>query len=369
MISWSIFARNVEIENQWVQEIRSFQRMAGTALGNQVQGSKGEIGQIWLIDSRRPDWQSWLETQERLGRSYLLVVEEGELLPDARDLQLVDDLISAPFRLVDLLSKCKAHFERREVQLAQDELDRTNEVLERILHAKSPRRFIGMKGLKISSKHLTGLKPGGDYFDLFESDQKDYVNILLADSSSYGLSSVLLGMILSNSARIANETQLRSSDWIQSIYQDLKTALGEKESLSLFFGRLNRRDFTLHYQLYGTIEAYRVSQEGECEAFRKQGSKITSNQPPVHHEESVMVLNPRDRLVLLSDGFVGGVGGEQYLQGIFKKQLDKDPFLLVNELGYRIKSKLVHGETFPGEDCSALVIDIEKRVLRLAPTG
>lgn len=367
--SWSVFARDVKTETAWVQEIKKFQKMVGGALGSSVFSSQESLGEIWLIDSKKVGWQSWLENQDRAGRTYLLVIEDNELLPDTRDLKWVDDLIVTPFRLAELLSKYRAHFEREETYLTQQELDKTNEVLERILSAKTPRRFTGLKGIRVSSKHLSGLKPGGDYFDLFESDKKDYVNILLADSSSYGLSSVLLGMVLSNSARIANENQLRSSDWIKSIYEDIKTALGEKESLSLFFGRLNRKDFTLHYQLFGSIEAFQISQDGKCRAFEKHGKKITATEPPIHHEESVITLNPKDRLVLLSDGFVNGVGGEVFLNQVFQKQMEKDPFLLVNELSYRIKTKLVDGETFPGEDCSAIVMDIENRVLRLAPTG
>lgn len=367
--SWSVFARDVKTETAWIKEIKKYQKLVGGALGSSVFSSQESLGEIWLVDSKKTGWQSWLENQDRMGRTYLLVVEENELLPDARDLKWVDDLIVAPFRLAELLSKYRAHFEREENMMTRLELEKTNDVLERILAAKTPRRFTGLKGIRVSSKHLSGLKPGGDYFDLFESDKKDYINILLADSSSYGLSSVLLGMVLSNSARIANETQLRSSDWIQSIYADLKTALGEKESLSLFFGRLNRKDFTLHYQLYGSIEAYQISQDGACKPFEKHGKKITSLAAPSHSEESVVVLSPKDRLVLLSDGFVNGVGGEAFLNQVFQKQMDKDPFLLVNELSYRIKTKLVDGETFPGEDCSAIVMDIESRVLRLAPTG
>lgn len=367
--NWSVFARDVKTETAWIQQIKKLQKQVGRALGNSVFSSQESLGEIWLVDSKKAGWQSWLENQDRMGRTYLLVVEENELLPDARDLKWVDDLIVAPFRLAELLSKYRAHFEREENLMTRIELEKTNDVLERILAAKTPRRFTGLKGIRVSSKHLSGLKPGGDYFDLFESDKKDYVNILLADSSSYGLSSVLLGMVLSNSARIANETQLRTSDWIQSIYSDLKTALGEKESLSLFFGRLNRKDFTLHYQLYGSIEAYQISQDGACKPFEKHGGRITSEKPPLHTEESIAVLSPKDRLVLLSDGFVNGVGGEVFLNQVFQKQMDKDPFLLVNELSYRIKTKLVDGETFPGEDCSAIVMDIESRVLRLAPTG
>jgi len=369
MNSWSVFARDAETENSWVREIRKYQKMVGKALGKDVYHSKEALGEIWLIDARKEGWQAWLEHQDHEGRTFLLVIEESELLPDVRDLKWVDDMIVSPFRLVELLSKYRAHLGRKEVRMAQQDLDHANEVLERILAAKTPRRFHSMKGLRVSSKHLSGLKPGGDYFDLFESDKKDYVNILLADSSSYGLSSVLLGMILSNSAKIANETQLRTSDWIQSIYADLKTALGEKENLSLFFGRLNRKDFSLHYQMFGSVEAFRVSQDGHCSAFEKHGDKINGLEPPKKTEESVMVLSPKDRLVLLSDGFVGGIGGDKFLHQMFRKQIDKDPFMLVNELSFRIKTKLVDGETFPGEDCSAIVIDIENRILRLAPTG
>jgi len=369
MKSWSVFARDVKTETTWVQEIRKFQKMVGAALGSSVYSSKESLGEIWLVDAKKVGWQNWLEHQDRHGRTFLLVLEENELLPDTRDLKWVDDLIVTPFRLAELLSKYRGHFEREVTAITQLELDKTNEVLEKILAAKTPRRFTGLKGIKVNSKHLSGLKPGGDYFDLFESDKKDYVNILLADSSSYGLSSVLLGMILANSARIANENHLSSADWIQSIYADVKEALGENESMSLFFGRLNRKDFTLHYQSFGSIEAFQVSKEGQCRSFEKHGKKMSGTEAPAVGKESVMVLNPKDRLVLLSDGFVNGVGGEVYLNQIFQKQIEKDPFHLVNELSYRIKSKLVDGETFPGEDCSAIVLDIESRMLRLAPTG
>ena len=369
MKSWSIFARDVKTETAWIQEIRKFQKMVGNALGSSVFSSKESLGEIWLVDAKKAGWQNWLEHQDREGRTFLLVIEENEFLPDARDFRWVDDVMVAPFRLAELLSKYRGHFIRTETEVVQTELAKANEVLERILMAKTPQRFTGFKGLRVNSKHLSGLKPGGDYFDIFESDKKEYINILLADSSSYGLSSALLGMILSSSARIANDAQFRSSEWIQSIYTDLKTALGEKESLSLFFGRLNRRDFSLHYQLFGSIEAFQINQAGECKPFEKHGRKITSVDAPVRCAESVMVLNPKDRLVLLSDGFVNGVGGTPHLNQVFQNKIEKDPFLLINELSYRIKSKLVDGEVFPGEDCSAIVLDIENRVLRLAPTG
>ena len=195
------------------------------------------------------------------------------------------------------------------------------------------------------------------------------MNILLVDSSSYGVSAAILGMILSCSARIANDSQLSTADWVKTIYNELKLTLGDQGYFSVFFGRINRRDFSLHYQLFGSIESFVIDRSGEGRRLDKHGKVISNQSEPQDGVEKVIQLNPKDRLVLLSDGFVKGVGGEFHLDQIFRKKIEQEPFALVNELSFQIKSKLNTGETFPGEDCSAIVIDVENRVLRLAPTG
>jgi serine phosphatase RsbU (regulator of sigma subunit) len=219
------------------------------------------------------------------------------------------------------------------------------------------------------SKHLSGMKPGGDYFDVFESEKKDFANFLLVDSSSYGVSAALLGVLLSSSAKLSGSQPVSPFQWIRTIHEELKATLGEEGHFSIFLGRLNRRDFSLHYQLYGSIEVFLVNREGMSTALEKNGDPIDSRFDAGSEGEKVVVLQPKDRLVLLSDGFVAGSGGRSRLTGLFKEKLEQDPFSLVTELAFQIKSQLSPGETFPGEDCSAIVIDIEGRVLRLAPTG
>jgi serine phosphatase RsbU (regulator of sigma subunit) len=372
----SVLARDSQLEAGWISDLKTLQRGVGNALGNEVHSFRNQVSPIVLVDAKKAGWQSIIGDLDRDGKSVILVIEEREFFPNAEDLHQVDDVLVYPFRLAEVLSKYRGHHERVfqqellvEVDQAHEDLKSANEVLERIVQAKTPKRFTGIKGVNIMSRHLSGLKPGGDYFDVFESERKDFVNILLCDSSSYGLSSAVLGMMLSSAARIANDAQMNTADWIRAIYQELKVTLGEKEHLSIFFGRINRRDFSLHYQLFGTIEAFVVEKEGECHSLEKHGRRISAMSAPEEGFEKIIHLNPKDRIVLLSDGFVNGVGGEFYLQKIFHQKLEQEPFHLVNELSYQIKSKLIPGETFPGEDCSAIVIDVENRVLRLAPTG
>ncbi len=373
--AWSVFARDEATERNWIQQIKAFQRSAGGALGNGVVSGNEKVNSVVLFDAERNDWREIAQGTSRENRYFILVLEESSFLPQSKDLEWVDDVMVFPFRMVELLS----HFRRghqeqfhaeviSEIDRTQQALAQANETVERILKSKTPKRFSGIRGVSIMSRHLSGLKPGGDYFDVFEPEGKEWINFLMADSSSYGLSSALLGLILASSAKIAGEAQLSSSRWIKAIFSEIKLTMGEQEHLSIFYGRMNRFDYTLHYQLFGSIEAFAVDRDGQSKRLAKQGDRL-AKEFEGSDEEGMVKLSPKDRLVLLSDGFVGGTGGIDELTEIFEAKRAQDPFTLVNELAFQIKSKLTPGETFPGEDCSAIVIDIEQRSLRLAPVG
>lgn len=326
-----------------------------------------------LVDSTCQGSEERIQKDRESGDSVILVLDESEMLPRPEDLECVDDILVYPFRPAEVLSKVRGHFLRqdaellrRETQAVSQRLIAGNEKLEEMLRAKSPRNFSGIKGFNVMSRHLTGLKPGGDYFDVFETRDRKHINFLLADSSSYGVSSALLGAILTSSAKIASDAQMSTGQWVKAIYEELKASLEPSEHLSIFFGRINRRDFSFKYQLFGSIEAFVVEQSGVAHHLKKHGGTIGHEGAPSESNETEIRLDAKDRIVLLSDGFVDGVGGSFEVEKVFQEKLKEDPFYLVNELAFRIKSKLAEGETFPGEDCSAIVIDVDERVLRLA---
>jgi hypothetical protein len=375
-IQVGILCRDASVETVWKSELKTLLRTITGLPNPAVFPVREALSDLIFVDSGKKNWQGWVRDLDRDGKSVVLVLDEAETLPAPESLSMVDDVLSLPFRPAGILSVLRHHFQKkdaasllRESQEVMRELNSANSILEKIVQAKTPKRFTGLKGIQVMSKHLSGLKPGGDYFDLFESDKKDFVNFLLVDSSSYGISAALLGMILSSSAKIASSSSLPSSHWVRAIFEEISLTLGDSGHFSVFFGRMNRRDFSLHYQMYGSVEAFLVNRDGVSQKLGKHGLAISNQSKPVSEEESVIHLHPKDRLVLLSDGFVGGAGGEHRLTRLFSDQSNNDPFSLVNELTFQIKSKLNPGETFPGEDCTAIVIDIESRVLRLAPTG
>jgi serine phosphatase RsbU (regulator of sigma subunit) len=379
MRGMSVYSDNLKTSQQWISEIRAFQRTLFPALGESIYRAQDQIFPVIFIDHESKSWQDWVISFDRTEITLILVVEDHNVVPNTNDLKLVDEVLVHPFRMMDLLSLVRRHHSKlnqkqtnqkflEQVAAAQEVVDEANKIVEKVLFQKTPKRFTGIKGVSIASRHLSGLKPGGDYFDVFESKNNEFVNFMLADSSSYGLSSALLGMILSSSARLASDVQMNPSQWIQAIVSELKVQLGTQDHLNVFFGRLNKKTFSLSYQLYGSIEAFVMNSAGQSLRLEKNGGRIGSDFIATDREQQI-VLNPKDRVVLLSDGFVHGVGGEHALNQVFNQQSNQDPFHLVNELSYQIKSKLGADDIFPGEDCSAIVIDVESRLLRLAPVG
>ena len=378
----AVYTQNEDTAREWFDSLQEIQKRLSPHLGERVvraldaqsAHSSLQSSPIVLLDSSAANVRQWMKGLNRSEHTLVWVVRDDQAAPSSSDLQQVDEVLVAPFRMMDIASIVRRHHLRRHSVSSRSIDDVTamvkaaNHQAEEILERHADRRVKNIKGLSITNRHLSGLKPGGDFFEVFESKNGEWVNFLLTDSSSYGLSSALLGMILASSAKIAGEANLSAADWVRIMALELQSSLGEHEHMSIFFGRLNRRDFTLHYQLYGSIEAYVMDTAAQSFRLEKSGTRINSKfqaNPTEHH----LTLNPKDRIVLLSDGFVQGVGGEKPLHALFTERRGQDPFNLVNELCFQIKDQLTDGETFPGEDCSAIVIDIESRVLRLAPVG
>jgi serine/threonine protein phosphatase PrpC len=76
-------------------------------------------------------------------------------------------------------------------------------------------------------------------------------------------------------------------------------------------------------------------------------------------------LNPEDRLVLVSDGFCEVAGGQKALNQLLNSFRNADAKDLLNELVFIVKRRFTDPEDMAEQDCSALVFDIDSKILRL----
>ncbi len=373
MLCLTVISSNKTLEKKWERELSEMLTPwtdldvhAGSALGVAA-------GPVVFVDAR--DEQIW-RGLDRKGRALVLVVSDRDPVPEALLRQEVDDVLVHPFRVSEVLGKVR-HYEQllmwNEVTTLNASLGGMIEAFhedlalaERMQKSRLPKRFDTVKGFHVASRYLAGARSGGDYFDLAESQDGHQLSIVLSDASSYGLSSAVLSSLMGAMVRLSADQSRSCRDVVRAIYNEILATLKETDRLSLFYGIVNRKEYKLRYLNFGQACAF-LARKGQsfeilptqADALRRGGGLGTVTEEEVR-------LDPSDRLVLLSDGFIETVGGAHGTLQLLEKFREREPVELLNELVYSVKKELKSEEDLPAQDCSALVFQTDGKLIRLA---
>jgi hypothetical protein len=373
-----VFSSNPIIQGVWVNEL-SVALVGLSDVFVRPYSLKEQFGQIVFVDAAIPDLLEVLRAIDRRGRAVFLVVSEssgGQQVPAVLLEGKVDDVLVHPFRSMEVFSKLR-HYQQI---LMWDEVSKLNasfssaldgiredlQLASSLQKRRLPVRFADIKGLQIAYRYMAGMRSGGDHFDLAEARGANQLSLVLSDSSSYGLSSAVLSALMGVALKLSADQIRSTQETIQLIHEEIALTLKEKDSLSLFYGVLSRKDFKLRYLNLGTSCAF-LSHEGA--AFQE----LPSQGPPITKkvfnpgQEMQLELHPEDRLILISDGFLETMGGSGKICKLLDQFRKSEPTDTVNELIYLVKSRFAQPDDLPEQDCTVVVFDVDPRVLRLAP--
>jgi hypothetical protein len=376
----TVAAESITTEKKWLEALRQVLGEESSAYewSASHEISAAEWGAILFVDALRPDLKRVLGEIDRHGRSVFLIWTDDSKVWDWDDeaAARVDDLVVYPFRRAELESKFRLHQHLRmwsevgELHRSFNELlgalDEDVKLAERLQKARLPNRYPAVRGLQIRSRFLAGLK-GGDHFDLAESKDSSRISILMSDSSSYGLSSAFLSALMRMTMKLSRDEARPACETVKLIADELLLGLKEKDRLAIFYGILNRKDFRFKYLHLGGTAFFHARKGKGFEIHASHGDPLsTVNSDPTKFEEKEVVLEPEDRIVLLSDGFIEACGGLVEAKTLLDPLRDKDSADLTNELVFRVKKKMIDPEDLPPQDCTSLVFDVDAKLLRLA---
>jgi serine phosphatase RsbU (regulator of sigma subunit) len=229
-----------------------------------------------------------------------------------------------------------------------------------------PVRFPEVKGLKAASRYLAGIKSGGDYFDLAESRDGNLLSFVMTDSSSYGLSSAVLSVMVRVMMKLTQDEARSSHGTVRRIQEEMLVTLGPKDHLSLFYAVLSRKDYRLRFLNLGTSRAFYARPKEKFSELPVQGSALSRLSGPISVTESELVLEPDGRLIVVSDGFIDAAGGLSELRELLGQFRGREPVDSLNELVFKVKSRFTDPDDLPAQDCTAIVFDLDSRLIRLA---
>ncbi len=336
---------------------------------------------VLFIDSSLEHWHAQLKAQQDFKGYRVLVVAEKCEWPEAYDEGWVDEVLVRPIRGIELVLRFERMLEKRkwlEIAAANqvlkslvDEFKNDLQISERLQKGVLPLRFPDVKGFKIASRYIAGAKSGGDYFDIAEGKAGSQFSLLLTDSSSYGLSSAVVSTLMKIAMHLSSDESRSCTETVRKIRSELISVLGTKNSLSLFYGVMSRKDYLFKYLNLGSTAVFHLPKAtAEIRYLKPQGEAMTES-PKFHQSvalgEGLIQLQPGDRLVLFSDGFVDQVGSGDPLECVsfLEKYKVQAPVDLLNECAYQIK-KSVGDDDLPPQDCTGIVLDVDSRLIRLA---
>jgi hypothetical protein len=326
------------------------------------------LGDVVILDGQIEGLEALLRELQSTRAKHRLVMTwtDEDTLPSQGLKQKVDGVLLLPFNPGEWKVQWNQLLKSNPLEKLRTDFESDISMAEALQENTIPKRFRGLRGFEIACRHFSGLANGGDYFDLFESPKGDLVHWVLTDSSSHRLQKEWLGVLLDDFAKELRERERNPRKVLSLMMEPFRKHLKAEDRFQVFYGVLNRRDLSFQFLSFGDIHSY-FSRHGASEYY-----SLGSNYGPIHLDSNMndfevqeIQLQPRDRLLVWSDGFPTLLGGEKKLVQWMEGMREEPPVRCLNELAFQLKETLPEGEDFPNQDCSAVMMEIDARTLRI----
>jgi hypothetical protein len=220
------------------------------------------------------------------------------------------------------------------------------------------------ENLDFAAECVSAWQVGGDFYDVFGTDQGS-IALLLGDVSGKGLpAAVLMGLILGavrSSNWAAGKTEHEAST--RRLSELLLSRTSGDRFASLFWGYYEPGTRVFRYLNAGHLPPMVFKRNGELESERlEEGGPVLGVLSAPTYRQGCIVLSPGDLAVLYSDGVVEAMNaseeefGEDRLRTVIRENSAKSPAEIREEILKQVQSFL--GEEQPQDDLTLVVARI-----------
>ena len=233
-----------------------------------------------------------------------------------------------------------------------------------------PTELPNIPGFEFSSKFIPSLLQGGDYFDIFEHEDRFRFGLVVASSSGYTISALFLSILLKMSGQLEARKGHTPAHILDLMARELIPQMQGADHAQLFYGVIDRRTYEMRYSCLGGILALHYNYaQSRLQRLNPHGTGIDPTfKGPV--QDTVIGLQPRDRLILCSDGVIkasnkqGQVFGEERLFQSILQAPNTGVHETRNEIIYQLE-RFMAGADLP-KDVTVIVTEVKDRVIKLA---
>lgn len=233
-----------------------------------------------------------------------------------------------------------------------------------------PTEIPNIPGFEFSSQFLPSFARGGDYFDVFEHEDRTRFGVIVASSTGHVMSALLLSVLLNLTSRMEARRGSDPHIMMKQIADELMPNVQGEDKAEIFYGLFDRRNFSLDYAKAGDVVALHYSAStNELKLLKPACSAIGQGFKEEIFTQSVP-LNPRDKLIFCTRGVVearnldGLEFGQDRLYKAILEYATRSVHELRNQIFYQLK-KFASGQE-PPRDMTVVVAEVKDRVIKLA---
>lgn len=234
----------------------------------------------------------------------------------------------------------------------------------------SPIKLPLIGGFEFSSKFVPGARFGGDYFDIFEHEDKMKFGIIVASASGYAMSALLLSVLIKVSTQIEARKGLQPHQLISILSDEMKSSCSENDHASIFYGVVDKRDDTLNYCSVGYVDSYLQKQGVESLEYLESCNGPIGKESVKSLSTMKVSLQVGDRLILGTEGLAKSMNAQKQYWGSegVREAIHSAPSRGVHELRNEIlfqNSQFLGGQP-PLRDQTAVVMEMKDKVVKLS---
>jgi phosphoserine phosphatase RsbU/P len=295
---------------------------------------------------------------------------------------MADDVSRLKNRIVELEKELAT--KSAELQVYKNQLSVANKQLEKVISQLgqelkmasqlqrhlSPTEIPPISGFEFSSKFNSGSKSGGDYFDIFELQDKMKFAILVSSASGYSLSALFLSVLIKISTASEAKKGLEPHQTVNGLIKELQPQMGDSDKISLFYGVVDKRSYDFSYCHVGNHQAYMQIMGKDTLENLEACSGPISKSSKIQLSSIKVALNPRDRIVISTEGVVksanpqGQIWGAEGLREAIRAAPRSGVHELRNEILFRLEKFTGNAEA--EKDQTIVVTEVKDRVIKLA---
>lgn len=234
----------------------------------------------------------------------------------------------------------------------------------------SPTELPNVQGFEFSTKFIPGTRSGGDYFDIFETEDKLKFGILISSASGYSLSSLLLSVIIKISSQMEARRGLEAHKVVALLAKEVVPHIQNDDKANVFYAVIDRRNYEMQYCSVGAIDCFHqvYGRDGLVELM-PTGPAIAKdfNTEPQSHTTQ---LNSRDRIVITTEGLklsqnsLGVNWGGHNLSDAISRAPRQGVHELRNEILFA--NEKYTGKAEPVRDQTLIVTEVKDLIIKLA---